>query len=141
MNNLGARGAIIEVVSGYARNFLLPQGLAMEYSEAGEKKLRQQAEKTAKLAKKAAAASGKTAQKLQDASFELAVKASSSGSLYSAIHFKEVAELIQKRMSLAVSASELSSKLPLKHLGKFQLSFRRGSDHADFHLTLTGSIS
>lgn len=137
VNNLGARGAIIDIADGYARNFLLPRGLAFEYSESRAQKLLQEIERAAQRAEQVAADSGEAAKKLSGRTFELTVKASASGSLYSAVHFSEIADLIKARTKTTVFPRELSSKHPLKHLGKFELSFRRGVDRADFNLILT----
>jgi large subunit ribosomal protein L9 len=136
VNKLGKRGAIIEVASGYARNFLLPKGLALEYTETRAKKIIQEAEKETEMARKSSAVAEKIAKKLQGLNCEMAVKANVGGSLYAAVHFDEVASLIKKVTGLDITAQDLSSVLPLKHVGRFEIVFRRGLSQAKFNLHL-----
>ena len=85
VNNLGEEGDVKEVAMGHARNFLIPQGLAVE---ATAEKIKEAEVKKAKAAKRAEADlehTEATAVKLEGQVIEISAKASDEGTLYAAI--------------------------------------------------------
>ena len=93
---LGFKNDIVNVKSGYGRNYLIPQGKGVIASPSAKKilaeNLRQQAHK---LAAQKAAAEEKAAQ-LQGVALEIAAKVSATGQLYGSVGAAAVAEALQK---------------------------------------------
>jgi len=93
---LGYKNDIVNVKSGYGRNYLIPQGKAVIASPSAKKvlaeNLRQQAHKLA--AQKAAAEERGNA--LQGVALEIAAKVSSTGQLYGSVNVATVAEELKK---------------------------------------------
>ena len=92
---LGSKYDVVTVKDGYARNFLIPQGLAVAATKSNVKVndevIRQQAHKAAK-AKEAAEA---IASKLEGLSLKLGAKAGESGKIFGSVNSIQLADAIQ----------------------------------------------
>ncbi len=116
--NLGEAGDVVEVKTGYALNYLVPQGMATVATASAlkqhEETLRQRAHKEAKLVADAEA----VAAKISAVAVELTAKVGESGKLYGAITAAQVAE------ALAAKGIEVEKKnvtVPeIKETGEFE---------------------
>ncbi len=116
--NLGDAGEVVEVKTGYALNYLVPQGFAAVGTPSAlkqhEETLRQRAHKEAKLVADAQA----LAAKIAAVPVKVAVKVGSENKLYGAVTSAQVAE------KLAAAGFEVEKKnisLPeIKELGEFE---------------------
>ena len=92
---LGSKFDVVTVKDGYARNFLIPQGLAVAATasniKVNDEVIRQQAHKAAK-AKEAATA---IADKLEGLSLKLGAKAGESGKIFGSVNSIQLADAIQ----------------------------------------------
>ena len=95
IERLGQMGDLVNVKTGYARNFLIPQGLAVAATasnmKVNDEVIRQQAHKAAK-AKEAAEA---VAAKLEGLSLKLGAKAGESGKIFGSVNSIQLADAIQ----------------------------------------------
>ena len=116
--NLGEAGEVVEVKTGYALNYLVPQGYATVATKSAlkqhEETIRQRAHKEAKLVADAEA----LAAKINAAPVKIAVKVGDNGKLYGAVTAAQVAE------ALAAAGIEMDKKnitVPeIKELGEFE---------------------
>ncbi|MDR2473374.1 MAG: 50S ribosomal protein L9 [Tannerella sp.] len=95
--NLGYKDDVVNVKSGYGRNFLIPQGKAVIASVSAKKvlaeKLRQRAHKLEQIRLEAQA----LAAKLEGTSLTVAVRTSSSGTIYGSVTGAQIAEELAKK--------------------------------------------
>ena len=95
--NLGAKDTIIKVKDGYARNYLIPQGLAVMATSSAKKVLaeneRQRAHKEAKIKEEALA----LAQKMEGTMLKIGAKTSSTGKIFGSINAIQIAEALQEK--------------------------------------------
>ena len=93
---LGYKNDIVNVKSGYGRNYLIPQGKAVIASPSAKKvlaeNLKQQASKLAALKAEAE----KKAEALNGVALEIAAKVSATGQLYGSVGANQVAEQLKK---------------------------------------------
>lgn len=116
--NLGEAGDVVEVKTGYALNYLVPQGFAIVGTPSAlkqhEETLRQRAHKEAKLVADAQA----LAARIEAVALNLTAKVGENGKLYGAVTSAQVAE------ALAAAGIEIERKnisLPdIKELGEFE---------------------
>ena len=116
--NLGEAGEVVEVKTGYALNYLVPQGFAIVGTPSAlkqhEETLRQRAHKEAKLVADAQA----LAARIEAVALNLTAKVGENGKLYGAVTSAQVAE------ALAAAGIEIERKnisLPdIKELGEFE---------------------
>ncbi|MBQ7213862.1 MAG: 50S ribosomal protein L9 [Bacteroidales bacterium] len=95
--NLGAKDTIIKVKDGYARNYLIPQGLAVMATSSAKKVLaenaRQRAHKEARIKEEALA----LAQKMEGTMLRIGAKTSSTGKIFGSINAIQIAEALQEQ--------------------------------------------
>src|SRR5574344_1428524 len=96
INNLGYKDDVVEVKSGYGRNYLIPQGKAVIASESALKVLaenqRQRAHKLAKIKADAEA----TAEALKDVALTIGAKHSANGTIFGSVNNIQIAEALEK---------------------------------------------
>jgi large subunit ribosomal protein L9 len=119
MNNLGYKDDVVEVKSGYGRNFLIPQKKAVIASESAKKvlaeNLRQRAHKLAKIKADAEA----LAAQLQGVSLTIGAKTSSTGTIFGAVTNIQIAEgLAQKGFN--IDRKLIVLKEPAKEIGTYK---------------------
>jgi large subunit ribosomal protein L9 len=117
-------GQVKDVADGYARNFLIPRGLAVA-ATAGT--LKQVAEVQAVAARHAAqeeTAAQALKQQLEAQPIVLEAKAGTQGRLYGSITTADVAAAIQRQLGATIDRRELEIAEPVRHVGSFQVSAR-----------------
>ena len=125
VSNLGGLGDNVTVKSGYARNFLFPQGKAVPATQANIEKFEaRRAELEAKLATDLAAATDRAAKVTELAEVTIASKAGDEGKLFGSIGTRDIADAITEA-GVAVSKAEV--KLPngtLRETGEFEIDLQ-----------------
>ena len=116
--SIGKKGEIKNVAEGYARNYLIPRGLAMEASEGVMKnvELRQHERdlKEARLKQEAQ----HVKEVLAGAKVRVTAKADKdSGKLFGSITSQQISEAIKQQLKIAVDRKKLDLKEPLKTTG------------------------
>ena len=122
VQNLGYKNDIVNVKTGYAVNYLIPQGFATTATESAKKvlaeTLKQQAHKEAKLVADATAA----AEKLSAISLTIAVKVGEKNKIYGSVTAAQVAEALAAK---GVDVDKKDINVPtIKELGNFEAKVR-----------------
>ncbi|MFC0265855.1 50S ribosomal protein L9 [Alloscardovia macacae] len=117
VNGLGQSGDVVEVAAGYARNFLLPQGLAFAWSKGAEAQIEQmqRARRALALASREDAVAAKAT--IEGSTVEISAKVSESGKLFGAIAAPEVAKALSAQ-GTAVAAKAVTVE-NIKTTGEF----------------------
>ena len=116
----GKAGQLVNVSDGYARNFLLPKGLAMEANAQAmndfknkEQAAKHRQEMEIKAAKEAAAAlAGKTVK--------ISAKAGQGGKLFGSVTSKEVAEALGKQLGVEIDKRKIAMDGDIKAFGTYR---------------------
>jgi large subunit ribosomal protein L9 len=129
IKTLGKAGALVRVKPGYARNFLLPHGLAYEATEGNKKRLA--AESKAREAKAALGRSEAQAQagRLADVAITIHAKAGEGDRLFGSITAQDIADELAKA-GHPVDKRRIELDHPIKQVGEHQVPIRL---HADVH--------
>ena len=121
--NLGDAGEIVEVKTGYALNYLVPQGFATVGTPSAikqhEETLRQRAHKIAKLVADAEA----LAAKLAETTVKVAAKVSETGKIYGSVTTAQLAEALVAA-GLEVDKKDITIAEPAKELGVFEATVK-----------------
>ena len=114
--NLGHSGDVVEVKSGFARNYLIPQGLAFAWNKGAEKQIL--AMKRARLAQAVATREDAVAAKaaIEGTAVEIAAKVSESGKLFGGISNEAIAVALSDKAAVNPKAIEVES---IKTTGEF----------------------
>ena len=123
VDDLGARGEIVRVRAGYARNYLLPRNLAVEASAGNVKGI--ESERAALLKKEAKERATAEAQSQQMGTLELNFKRKSGeqGALYGSVTSMDVAEALKER-GYEIDRHRIHLREPLKRLGDYTVPVR-----------------
>jgi len=122
---LGPVGAIRDVKEGYARNFLLPRGLAMEATESALRTLKTQQQSVQQRAARERTEAERLAAALEQLVLAISVRAGEGGRLFGSVTAQDVAEALVAR-GLAVSKKQIELAEPIKTAGFFKVPIRLG---------------
>lgn len=130
---LGGLGDQVSVKSGYARNYLIPQGKAVMATKANIEAFgARRAELEAKLAANKAAAEERAAKLAELATVVIASKSGDEGKLFGSIGTRDVAEAITTA-GVAVAKSEVRMGNVLRNTGDYEVAVQL---HADVKATV-----
>ena len=124
VSKIGKAGQLLEVSDGYARNFLLPRGLAEEATagKVADLNMRQQNRKAKEDKEKQAAEEQK--KLLQDKVIRVAASAGESGKLFGSITAAQVAEALEAQHMIKVDKRDIKLPEPVKQSGSHAVSIR-----------------
>jgi large subunit ribosomal protein L9 len=131
--DLGRAGEVVDVKPGYARNYLIPQGLAYSASEGNVRQLegeRQQAQVS--MDRQKGRAEGLAAE-LEGRSVSFKVKAGEEGKLFGSVTTVDIAEQLASE-GVTIDRRDIVLEEPIKELGVFRVPVRL---HADVRPELT----
>ena len=125
---LGRPGDVKDVADGYAQNFLLPRGLAIE-ATAGELKVLARA-RDAKRAKqdRAHADAEELAKRLSETTLVFRLKAGEQGKTFGSVTNKDIADALQREHKVALDRTKVHLPEPLKSLGVHSVEVRLLTD-------------
>lgn len=120
---LGRAGDVKKVAPGYARNYLMPQGLAVLATPGAVKqadRIRKQGEiKRARVNEEM----GGVAEQLEGTLFTFAARASETGRLYGSVNTQMLAEAVSEEIGVEIEARQIESQ-PLREIGKHTVAVR-----------------
>lgn len=136
--NTGRKHDVKEVSSGFARNFLIPKGLAIAADEESLKNLEMKKKLDAEKAEGDLKEAEKAASKLDGAEIEIAVKAGKEGQLFESVNKQKISDHL-KEMGFNISKDQIDLKSPLKETGEFpvKLKMEHGLE-AEVKIIITG---
>lgn len=137
IDNLGGRGEIVSVKSGFARNYLLPQGYATLATKGNIKQIEQ--EKAVLLKKVAQEKSTADAQLEQMSNLKLNFerKAGESGTLFGSVTSMDVESALQEK-GYEIDRRQIILKSPIKEIGEYTIPVKL---HREVTLELPITVS
>ena len=124
----GKKGELKEVSDGYARNYLLPRGLAAEATadNINTMKLREKA-KAAQIAAEKAQAQ-EYAKKLGAVQVTIRAKAGKNGKLFGAVTSQEISEALKSQFDMDIEKNKIVQSEPIKTFGSYSLKVKLGHE-------------
>jgi large subunit ribosomal protein L9 len=124
VDNLGKKGDLVDVADGYARNYLVPRGLAMKAtagirSQAGA--MRRNRDARDRREREAAQA---VAAQFEGRTIAIKARAGPEGRLFGSITSVDIAEAVEKQTGAEIDRRKIDMAEPLKELGGFDLPVR-----------------
>ena len=128
VTGVGAPGDVIEVKDGYARNYLLPRGLATPWTRGAQKQVDAivKARKTREVATTEDAKAVR--DQLQAAPVVITAKAGASGRLFGAVTTTDIAEAVAAAGGPSIDRRKIEIGQPIKALGEHQVRLRLHED-------------
>jgi len=136
VDKLGSRGQVINVARGFARNFLLPQRLAVVASEANKKIVEQERQAHLRREAKAQSDASDLAKLMTGLSVTISQKAGDQEQLFGSVTSKDVAEALE-RMNYTIDRRKIHLDEPIKQLGEHKVPIRL---HRDVTVDITVNV-
>ena len=115
----GRAGEVVKVSDGYARNMLIPRGMALEATEGNIRSLeKQQALQKKKAAENKAHAEAQ-AEDLKTKKLVIKAKAGDAGRLFGAITSKDVSDALKEQLGYDVDKKKIELENPIKSIGTY----------------------
>jgi large subunit ribosomal protein L9 len=136
VKSLGKAGELVKVKPGYARNFLLPKGLAYEATEGNRKRILAESKARAARAAEETSAAQASAAKLAGVTVTLTRKAGEGDRLFGSITAQDIADALAKQ-GHAVDKRKIELEHPIKTLGAHTVPIRLHHEvQADLRVTV-----
>ena len=119
VENLGSKGAVVDVTKGYLRNFLVPRKLAEPATKGGLKAAAANAQASERAQEHLAAQSGELAELLAKTVLTVARQAGDDGRLFGSVTNADIAEAIKEARGVDVDRRKIALEEPIKHVGTY----------------------
>jgi large subunit ribosomal protein L9 len=124
VEGLGAAGDVVDVKDGYGRNFLVPRGVAVQWTKGGEKQVESIKKARASRAVRDADHALELKSKLEAGPVDVKVRAGESGRLFGAVTPAAIAEAVEEVIGEGVDKRTILIGNPIKSLGPHEVSVR-----------------
>jgi len=127
LNNLGSRGDVVTVKDGYARNYLIPRGMAMKVTKGAKRQIDiERAASDRKLHTQREMHQG-LIEKIEAQSFTVAARVSDSNRLYGSVGENEIVELLAMQ-GIEIERNQVRLDDHIKSIGVFHVPVRFQAD-------------
>ena len=117
IEKIGQVGDVVEVSDGFARNFLIPQGKAISFTVNNFKQIEYLKKREAEQKEGELKEVKELAEKINNISLEIKVKAGEEGKLFGSVTSKDIVEALLKEHGIELDKKKLNLKESLKKLG------------------------
>lgn len=128
VNGTGKAGEIVRVSDGFARNMLIPKGLAVEATPANIKILEKQRAQVALAAAESKADAEKAKEMLSGKKLVIKMKSGEGGKLFGSITSKDIAEAAKDQLGMDIDRKKIVLSSPIKAVGTFDVDIKLYQD-------------
>jgi large subunit ribosomal protein L9 len=125
---LGQAGEVCKVAPGYARNHLIPQGLAVMATKGAVRELEQKRQTEARRQKKLDAEARTLAEELDGVTLTIHAKIGEKERLYGSVTSGDIAAALEKETGRSIDRRKIELEEPIRQLGIYTVPVRLSSD-------------
>jgi large subunit ribosomal protein L9 len=127
IKKIGKMGQIVDVANGYARNYLVPKGLAVEASTKNIRSLEHEKKIIKEKAKKLKDSAQDIASRISSMTLTIKAKAGEEEKLFGSVTTMDIAEALLNE-GLEIDKKKISLEEPIKRLGSYSVQIKLHSD-------------
>lgn len=127
VENLGKPGDVVKVKAGYARNYLLPHGLAYEATPGNLKRIQQERDRLEAAENERRNAAQGYAEKLEQVSLTFSARVGEEGKLFGSVTAADIAQQLEAQ-GFHVEKRQIDLHEPIKALGVYRVPVRLHAD-------------
>ena len=124
VEHLGQKGDLVDVADGYARNFLVPRGLALRATSGIQKQADAMRRNRDARDRREREASQVIADQLDAPTIQIQARAGEGGRLFGSVTSSDIAAAVQAQIGIEVDRRDIAMDEPLKELGVSDLVVR-----------------
>lgn len=128
VENLGTKGDLVEVRDGYARNFLVPRGLAIVATPGAERQAAAMRRNREAREVRERAAAAELAEVLGSRRIEVGARAGEGGRLFGSVTTADIAEAVAVQLDVELDRRKVGLDEPIKELGDHEMPVRLHTD-------------
>lgn len=129
VNNLGGPNELVTVKDGYGRNFLIPQGMAVEANESNLAQLKERQKQQEKKEAKLLAEFNEVKNALQEKPLTIGAKTGTSGKIFGSVTSVQIARAIRDQRNYEIDRRKISIMDEVKELGTYKAHIDFGNGH------------
>lgn len=129
VEKLGHPGDVVDVSAGYARNYLLPRGVAYVATEGNKRRIEQERQRLEAAEETRRASARELAQRLEEVSLTFAARVGEEGKLFGSVTAGDIAQQLAAQ-GFTIEKRQIDLHEPIKALGVYRVAVRL---HADVH--------
>ena len=119
VQHLGLQNDLVKVKSGYGRNYLLPQGLAIIANVSAKKNLDEQTKQAARRDEKLMSALQDVVNTLKTSVIKVGAKAGTSEKIFGSVTTLQLAEALKKQKNISIDRKKITLPEEIKTLGAY----------------------
>jgi large subunit ribosomal protein L9 len=127
VENLGKPGDVVKVTNGYARNYLLPHGLAFEATPGNLKRIQQERDRLEAAENERRSAAQTLAEKLEAVSLTFSARVGDEGKLFGSVTATDIAAQLESQ-GFHVEKRQIDLHEPIRALGVYRVPVRLHAD-------------
>lgn len=127
VDNLGGKNELVKVRNGYARNFLIPQGFAVEANPSNRKQLEERLKVAAKKEAAMLAQINSVIAKLQEAPLRVGAKTGTSGKIFGSVTALQISRAIRDQKGYDIDRRKITVADDVKELGTYKANIDFGN--------------
>jgi large subunit ribosomal protein L9 len=129
VDNLGGSNEVVKVRNGYARNFLIPRGLAVEASPSNRKQLEERLKQAKKKEEKMLAEINSVIAKLNESPIRVGAKTGTSGKIFGTVTSLQISRAIKDQKGYEIERRKIHINDEVKELGTYKATIDFGNGH------------
>jgi large subunit ribosomal protein L9 len=130
VDNLGAANEVVKVRNGYARNFLIPQKIALEANPSNLKQLEERLKQVRKREEKMLAEVNLVIGKLKEAPLRIGAKTGTSGKIFGSVTPLQISRAIREQKGYDIDRKKISINDDVKELGAYKATIDFGNGNS-----------
>jgi len=139
VDNLGGSNEVVKVKNGYARNFLIPRGYALEANPSNRKQLEERLKQVKKKEEKMLAEINSVIAKLNESPLKVGAKTGTSGKIFGSVTPLQISRAIRDQKGYDIDRRKIHINDEVKELGTYKATIDFGNgQHAEVAFEVVG---
>ena len=129
---LGGESDQVKVASGFARNFLIPQGLAIPQTQANKRRLESLRQRRAERETHELNSMSELGRSLSKVTITISVKTGEDGKMFGSVTSGSIADALKTQLDVSLDKRKINLEKPIQAVGEYEIELRL---HAEVHAT------
>jgi large subunit ribosomal protein L9 len=129
---LGGESDLVKISTGYARNYLIPQGLAVPVSLGNKRRVEALRQRRADRETKELSSMSELGKSLSKVTLTVSVKTGDDGKMFGSVTSGSIADALKTQLEVSLDKRKINLEKPIQAVGEYEIELRL---HAEVHAT------